>query len=213
LLFTRLVAGDFIMDRLETTLSPQRPNNASSEVQNSLLLPPKPAAVAQMKAAAAAEAHGKIKMERTISEDIREQREDLREAATAPSAVVDLSLEGVVRWISPSWQQVVGTEIHTVLGKPISDIIRSESHDVFEKALEAIRKDDARSQNIRFTVVMGPSCTEYKKRLRRNGGDHAAESLDDEETLLELEGQGIMVYDRSTGNESHVSGHLHICHC
>jgi serine/threonine-protein kinase RIM15 len=168
---------------------------------------PKPAAVAQMRAAAAAEAASqKNKMARTLSEDIREQREDLKEAAEyTESVVVDLSLDGVVRWLSPSWKDVVGTEPESVIDKPIAQILISEK-DIFEKALEAIRKDDARSQIVRFTVAMGPSSTVHKKHARKNAGkDQASESASDEDLTIDLEGQGIMVYDRTTGKESHVS--------
>jgi len=147
-------------------------------------------------------------MERTLSEDIREEREDLKEAAEySQSVVVDLSLDGLVRFVSPSWADVVGTSRESVVGRPIADILTSDK-DIFKRATDAIRQDDSRSQNVRFSLVMGPSSTLRKKYARAK--DHESSSPVDEgqnspeELTINLEGQGIMVYDRITGEESHV---------
>ena len=146
------------------------------------------------------------RMERTISEDIREEREDLKEAAEyTKSVVVELSPQGIIRWVSPSWKEVVGTPSEAILGKPIASILVSEQN-AFERATEAMRKDDARSQNIRFTVVVGPASTmtrRYRKSI--SGLPTEGEAHPAERSSIDLEGQGIMVYDRSTGEESHVS--------
>ena len=49
-------------------------------------------------------------MERSLSADIREEREDLREAAEQTlNVIMDLSLDGNIRWVSPSWTDVIGT--------------------------------------------------------------------------------------------------------
>jgi serine/threonine-protein kinase RIM15 len=148
-------------------------------------------------------------MARTISEDIRVEREDLKEAAEyTQNVIIDLGLDGLVRWVSPSWQEVVGTAPESVLGKPLADIVVSDS-DVFSKATEVMRKDDARSQIVRFSVLIGPSSTLRRKHSRSKDAISPQSSSpveeNDEELTLSLEGQGIMVYDRSTGNESHVS--------
>jgi serine/threonine-protein kinase RIM15 len=147
-------------------------------------------------------------MERTISEDIRVEREDLKEAAEyTQNVIIDLGLDGLVRWVSPSWQEVVGTAPESVLGKPLADIVVSDS-EVFSKATEVMRKDDARSQIVRFSVIVGPSSTLRRKHSRSKDAVSPQPSSPDEdeeeEFALSLEGQGIMVYDRSTGNESHV---------
>jgi PAS domain-containing protein len=156
-----------------------------------------------------------IMMERTLSEHIREEREDLKEAAEySQSVVVDLSLDGVIRFVSPSWTDVVGTHQDAVIGRPIADILLSEN-DIFEKATQAIRKDDSRSQNVRFSLPMGPLSALRRKHSRDSrqkdtdlpSPAHESKTPPDEVTI-NLEGQGIMVYDRSTGEESHVSFEL-----
>jgi serine/threonine-protein kinase RIM15 len=149
----------------------------------------------------------KGRMERTVSEDIREEREDLKEAAEyTKSVVVELSTQGIIRWVSPSWKEVVGTPYDAIVGKPIASILVSEQN-AFERATEAMRKDDARSQNIRFTVMVGPASTMQKKYRKSISGlpQEGESAAPVERSSLDLEGQGIMVYDRSTGEESHVS--------
>ena len=99
----------------------------------------------------------RVLMERTISEDIREEREDLKEAAEyTQSVVVDLTLDGIIRFVSPSWLEIVGTTPDTVIGKPIANLLVSDKR-IFANATEALQKDDSRSQNVRFSVIMGPT--------------------------------------------------------
>ena len=142
-------------------------------------------------------------MERTLSADIREEREDLREAAEQTlNVIMDLSLEGVIRWVSPSWTDVIGTTLESVQGKPIRDILVGDNNDVFTEIVESMKKDDSRSQIIRFTVQLGPASKlaplDVPEELKENEGEAP-------EPTIDLEGQGIMVYDRSSGGESHVS--------
>jgi serine/threonine-protein kinase RIM15 len=69
-----------------------------------------------------------------------------------------------------------------------------------------MRKDDARSQNIRFTVVVGPASTMQRKYRKSISGLPTEGDIPPvERSSIDLEGQGIMVYDRSAGEESHVS--------
>lgn len=147
-----------------------------------------------------AEAIGRA-MERTLSEDIREEREELREAAEQTlNVIVDLSLDGAVRWVSPSWVDVIGTQPSAVEGSSIADLIISEDKSVFADAIESMKKDDSHSQYIRFTVYLG-----LLSRLLPVNEIPENDAAGAERPTVELEGQGIMVYDRTTGGESHVS--------
>jgi serine/threonine-protein kinase RIM15 len=165
-------------------------------------------AVAALKREQPSSSASKIAMLRTLSEDIREEREDLKEAAEYnQSVVVDLALDGTVRFVSPSWLDVVGTLPETVVGRPIADLLVS-AKDVFVNATEVIRKDDARSHNVRFTVLMGPASSLRRRYTRPAQAENDAIEGQDhvpDDRPLDLEGQGIMVYDRTTGEESHVS--------
>ena len=145
-------------------------------------------------------------MERSLSADIREEREDLREAAEQTlNVIMDLSLEGIIRWVSPSWTDVIGTTLESVQGKPIQDILVGDNKDVFTEVVESMKKDDSRSQIVRFTVQLGPASKlaplEVPDALKEGEG----EGVEAREPTIDLEGQGIMVYDRSSGGESHVS--------
>lgn len=164
-------------------------------------------------------------MERSLSSDIREEREDLREAAEQTlNVILDLGLNGIIRWVSPSWEDVVGTSPESVQGKPITDLLLGNNRDVFSEAVAAMRKDDTRSQIIRFIVEIGPASKLASSRIEevvkpveasQPAGEDPAEEQENVESqpedhglmTVELEGQGIMVYDRATGEESHVSCH------
>jgi serine/threonine-protein kinase RIM15 len=153
-------------------------------------------------------AQGGGMMERSLSADIRVEREDLREAAEQTlNVIMDLNLDGIIRWVSPSWSDVIGTPPESVQGKPIADLLLGDSKNVFAEVVESMKKDDSRSQIIRFTVQLGPA-----SKLAPLPNTTVEEILDlscqqgvDVSPALDLEAQGIMVYDRSSGGESHVS--------
>lgn len=166
-------------------------------------------AIKALKEQAALDAPPRGRMERSLSEDIREEREDLRQAAEhSLNVILDLSLDGVIRWVSPSWQEVIGTGVESVRGQPIASILVGNKT-AFADAVESMQKDDSRSQIIRFTVEMGPSSVLRPKvtSVEATQGEDGTEREAPVEPAqtLDLEAQGIMVYDRTSGGESHVS--------
>src|ERR1700710_525793 len=109
------------------------------EEDNKKLAPP---VVSQLRAQAAGS-----QMERSLSADIREEREDLREAAEQTlNVIMDLGLDGAIRWVSPSWTDVIGTTLESVQGKAIKDLLVSDNKEVFAEVVESMLKDDSRSQ-------------------------------------------------------------------
>lgn len=137
-------------------------------------------------------------MERSLSEDIREEREELREAAEQTlNVIVDLNLDGTIRWVSPSWVDVLGTPSDTVQGTAIADIVVSEPTTIFTDVVESMQKDDSRSQFIRFSVKLGP----LSKLLNLETIKEPEAEI--ESQVVDLEAQGIMVYDGASGGESH----------
>ncbi|KAI0390961.1 hypothetical protein F5Y17DRAFT_442480 [Xylariaceae sp. FL0594] len=139
-------------------------------------------------------------MERSASADIREEREELREAAEQTlNIILDLKLDGTIKWVSSSWVDVVGTQPSTVEGKPVADIIISEDKNAFTEAMDSMKKDDSRSQYVRFTVSLGPLSKLYPLEAVKEPepGENSVV------VALDLEAQGIMIYDRATGGESH----------
>lgn len=140
------------------------------------------------------------RMERSLSEDIREEREELREAAEQTlNVIVDLNLDGTIRWVSPSWVDVIGTQPESVVGTPIADLIVSENPNVFSEVAESMKQDDRRSQFVRFAVKLG-SVSRLLPLDMVKEPEQAAEPV-----VADLEAQGIMVYSGPSGGESHVS--------
>jgi len=177
-----------------------------------------PPAVVALKEEAAGVAPHRVQMERSVSQDIREEREDLKEAAEhSLNVIMDLDLDGKVRWVSPSWKDVIGTLPEDARGKPISDVLDGCGQ-LFADTVESMKKDDSRSHIIRFSIRMGPLSVLRPKPSRRADDDdegispgQSPERLpEDEEQILNLEAQGIMVYDRTTGQESHVRPSLKV---
>jgi len=148
----------------------------------------------------------KVTMERSFSQDIQEGTRELKDAAEQTrNIILDLSLDGVIRWVSPSWTDVVGTQLEAVKGKPISQYVEGDK-EVFERAIKALQTNDSKSQFVKFTIETTPTSDmapmlEVHTRSADKDEEHAANH--DGKVLLELEGQGIMVWDRTTGGESH----------
>ena len=167
-------------------------------------------AVAALKEEANHDLATRGQMERSVSQDIREERDDLKRAAEhAVNAIMDLDLDGSIRWVSPSWEQLTGTSADQVTGQKMSDVISSEHKAIFTDAIESMRKDDTKSRIIRFNIQTrrprAPS------DLLQVPSDDAEEPEDPLPAELTLEAQGIMVYDRSTGDESHVRTCHYLC--
>ncbi|KAG0640002.1 hypothetical protein HOY80DRAFT_885502 [Tuber brumale] len=147
-------------------------------------------------------------MERTPSMAIKAEKEDLKEAAEDSfNVILDLNLDGNVRWVSPSWEDVIGTARESVQDRPIADILLDD-RDAFKNAVETMQNDDSRSFKVRFSVLVGP-----KSKLARDPAAAAAlaseeeafpmEGVKEEENILTLEGQGILIYDKTSGEASH----------
>ena len=99
--------------------------------------------------------------------NMREEREDLREALREAAeqtlnVIADIDLGGRVKWVSPSWRQVVGTPPESVEGRIISDITITHK-DAFHNAIESMKEDDSHSRFVRFSVQLGPDSVLKKK--------------------------------------------------
>ncbi|KAJ5475309.1 hypothetical protein N7539_008375 [Penicillium diatomitis] len=158
-------------------------------------------------------------MKRSFSEDMREEREDLKEAAEQTlNIIVDLDLQGRIKWVSPSWKQVVGSAPESVEGRMISDMLVGNPN-VFRDAIEAMKVDDSRSRFIRFTIQMGPdSVLKFAPEPRPGtaGSDTKPDDhgVDDPQPpslaeggndldVITMEGQGIMVYEPTDNQTGH----------
>ncbi|KAI7976518.1 hypothetical protein EIK77_000206 [Talaromyces pinophilus] len=164
---------------------------------------------------------------------MRAERENLREAAEETlNVILDLGLDGHIKWVSPSWRQVIGTDPESVEGKVISEVLWSNKS-CFQDAIKSMKEDDSRSRFIRFSVVMGPgsmlksSIKESSSTIKDDDNREVEsnkqpaddvkndESTDvkegNDEDILDMEAQGIMIYDRSGDGEGHVSHNFEPC--
>ncbi|KAF2187129.1 putative response regulator receiver RIM15p [Zopfia rhizophila CBS 207.26] len=179
----------------------------AEEAMTRTLAPPAVVALKEEAAGSAGTTPHRAQMERTVSQDIREERDDLKEAAEhSLNVLMDLDLDGKIVSVSESWKDVIGTTPAEVVGKPISELLVG-CDTQFADTIESIKKDDSKSRITRFSVRMGPLSILRRKRSRRadeEGPEASPERspLPDEEQILDLEAQGIMVYDRTTGAES-----------
>ncbi|EGP92319.1 uncharacterized protein MYCGRDRAFT_66207 [Zymoseptoria tritici IPO323] len=177
-----------------------------------------PPAVTALRQDASNDGANKAQMLRTVSMDIREERDDLKKAAEQSlNAILELDLEGTIRWVSPSWEDVSGTPASDITGKPIGDIL-VDNHAVFAECVEAMRKDDSKSHFVRFAVKTSnggltaeDGQTDDQTPMEPKAGldsmpdveQDADKTPNVQENRVDLDAQGIMVYDRTTGEESH----------
>ncbi|PVI03769.1 putative response regulator receiver RIM15p [Periconia macrospinosa] len=169
-----------------------------------------PPAVTALRQEAAANAMQRIQMERTVSQDMRDERDDLKEAAEhSLNVIMDLGMDGNIRYVSKSWKDVVGTDPEDVVGKPVADLLLGNPTQ-FAETVESIKKDDSRSHITRFSMRMGPQSVFRRKPSKRTESEEEQDQSqelpvegEEEDQILNLEAQGIMVYDRTTGAESH----------
>ncbi|KAL0254362.1 rim15, signal transduction response regulator [Diplodia seriata] len=149
----------------------------------------------------------KVPMERTVSQNIRDEMQELKEAAEQTlNVLVDLNLDGTIRSVSPSWREVVGSEPDSVIGKPIDDMLLGNKR-AFTDVVDNMRQDDARSRVIRFSMKMGPFSKLRSKPTppEAPAGDDVEASRPEEESeqILNLEAQGIMSYNPASGDDCH----------
>jgi serine/threonine-protein kinase RIM15 len=155
-------------------------------------------------------------MTRSLSENMREEREELKEAAEQTlNVIVDLDLDGRIKWVSPSWRQVVGSCPESIEGRMISDFL-VDNKTAFHDAIESMKEDDSRSRFIRFSVRMGPeSILKYSPEPRpvdtvteeSSEGSQPSKEVDNCHDVLSMEGQGIMVFERTPDGTGHVGFH------
>ncbi|EAU32115.1 hypothetical protein ATEG_07853 [Aspergillus terreus NIH2624] len=161
-------------------------------------------------------------LNRSLSDNMQEEREDLKEAAEQTlNVIVDLDLDGRIKWVSPSWKQVVGTVPESVEGRNMTELLVGNK-DAFRDATESMKEDDSRSRFIRFALEMGPDSVlkyspeprpqEFQKVESIEGQDEKAVRREDEppqelpehnHDVLNMEGQGIMAYDRTAEGAGH----------
>ncbi|KAK9471723.1 uncharacterized protein V1510DRAFT_380421 [Dipodascopsis tothii] len=137
------------------------------------------------------------------------------------NVILELDLECNVIWGSRSWAAVIGTNVDELLDRPIADQLVGD-RDVFQRATNAMLSSNA-SYRARFAIRSAPADDaeavpaeqENVARPGSAGTDLSADSFDlrgqaqsairipsgsaaDDCPTLEMEGQGIIIFDRHT---------------
>ena len=87
--------------------------------------------------------------------EIIQEQIDLRLASSDnPTAVMELDLDGNIRYLSQNWETIVGTKIKKIVNKPISNIIVGNDDDskVFNNSIELMIRDDG-SYKVKFVTA------------------------------------------------------------
>lgn len=152
---------------------------------------------------------GRNQVQRMTTTEVQEQNVHLREAAERPmNVIIDLTLDGKIRWASSSWQDVIGTAAEDVLGQPIAQLLLGNTN-VFAEAFASLQSNDTASKVIRFRMAVGPDSLLKKSSQDTHSESTKENDADQIDQVIDLEAQGILVYDASSGDESHVSASHH----
>ncbi|GAA5803497.1 hypothetical protein HPULCUR_008979 [Helicostylum pulchrum] len=94
--------------------------------------------------------------------------------------IVELSLGTTsVQYVSPVWFDVVGTDPQSVIGHSVTQLLSTDDKQVFSIATEELLADNSHTVEVRFNVT---------------GAEGSA---------IEMEGKGMLMYNRVTGEPSH----------
>ncbi|KAI8994838.1 hypothetical protein BDB01DRAFT_846838 [Pilobolus umbonatus] len=123
-------------------------------------------------------------MQNEEDEDSQVSHYQLQEEAMAGQSsivVMELALESLsVIYLSPVWHNMTGIYPQSVIGSNISQILSIEDKKIFLLATEEMLRDDSRTVEVLFHVL----AIKNKKPL-------------------EMEGKGMLMYNRVTGEPSH----------
>ncbi|ORZ12827.1 hypothetical protein BCR42DRAFT_378922 [Absidia repens] len=112
-----------------------------------------------------------------VYQDILQQAADNSQNSTI---LLELSLETTtVQYVSPIWADVIGTNPSQVVHKNISKFVSPNAENVFKIATEKLLADDSQTVEVQFGVIATDNQT------------------------LEMDGKGMLMYDRVTGEASH----------
>lgn len=108
------------------------------------------------------------------------QLQEEAEKSQNSTIIVELSLGTTsVQYVSPVWFDVVGTDPQSVIGHSVTRLLSTDDHQVFRIATEELLADNSHTVEVRFNVLGAE-------------GSH-----------IEMEGKGMLMYNRVTGEPSH----------
>ncbi|KAH8926421.1 kinase-like protein [Atractiella rhizophila] len=114
------------------------------------------------------------------------------EQARSGRLVLELSLdEQVLQYVSATWFEITGLDPDVCIGRPIFDFLYEGDKHVFQQATRALEKDDSRTVEAHFRII-------FKAETENDDLETADATL-----FAMLEGMGMLMHDRISGNNSH----------
>ncbi|KAF7728237.1 hypothetical protein EC973_006518 [Apophysomyces ossiformis] len=108
------------------------------------------------------------------------QLQEAAERSQNSTIIMELSLGTTsIQYVSPVWSDVIGTDPLSVIGSNISWLLSSDDKSMFTVATEELLADDSRTVEVRFNLALVDG------------------------SILEMEGKGMLMYNRVTGEPSH----------
>ncbi|KAI5949544.1 RIM15 [Candida jiufengensis] len=117
-----------------------------------------------------------------------EEQIDLRLASSNnPTIIMELDLDGNIRYLSQNWEYIVGTSVKKIVNHPISKLIigsNDDDYQVFKKAIDSMIFDDA-SYKVKF--ITGTNRTRHENNGEEIRGD--VEEILGNHADVDLQGQ------------------------
>ncbi|KAI8879335.1 hypothetical protein K501DRAFT_287436, partial [Backusella circina FSU 941] len=108
------------------------------------------------------------------------QLQEEAERSQSSTIIAELSLSSTtVQYLSPVWFDVVGTDPQSLIGYSVARLLSSDDTQVFRAATEELLADDSHTVEARFHV------------------------LTTDDNTIEMEGKGMLMYNRVTSEPSH----------
>lgn len=121
--------------------------------------------------------------------EIIQEQIDLRLASSDnPTAVMELDLDGNIRYLSQNWETIVGTKIKKLVNRPISNIIIGNDEDskVFSNSIEQMVRDDG-SYKVKFVTATDDNDSTIFADSHSSGKITPHNSLEDFTTQIPME--------------------------
>ncbi|SCU90910.1 LANO_0D10242g1_1 [Lachancea nothofagi CBS 11611] len=112
---------------------------------------------------------------------------------TSASILLELNMDGRIRYLSSIWEHIVGTSVEAIVGQSISDILVGSDQDrsVFQRAIDLMIREDC-SYKVRFLVESGSTGNSKTQTSSSAGSDNGTATTVKPE-LIELDAQGIII--------------------
>lgn len=138
-----------------------------------------------------------------------------------PTVVIELDMDCNLRYVSKSWEALVGTSIKKILNKPIANILIGSSPadlHVFNDAVSHMVEDDASykitfvtaTNDVKYDILSDEALSDQASLTPADGRSHTDESLSTTSSqvsnngdIIELEAQGILIHDPQSNLPTH----------